>query len=96
MKAMIGKVSLALVFGIGAIINLSAQENSHGANLDASQELKPRIVVLTDIAPGDREPDDMESMVRLLSHADLFEIESIITCILQQEWNGLLQGMVFR
>lgn len=85
MKAMIGKVSIALVFGIGAILNLSAQENSHGANLNASQELKPRIVVLTDIAPGDREPDDMESMVRLLSHADLFEIEAIITC---SGWNN--------
>lgn len=40
--------------------------------------LKPRIVVLTDIAPADREPDDMESMVRLLVHADLYEIEAII------------------
>ena len=41
--------------------------------------LKPRIVVLTDIAPGDIEPDDMESMIRLMSHADLFEIEGLIT-----------------
>lgn len=41
--------------------------------------LKPRIVVLTDIAPADNEPDDMESMVRLLAHADLFEIEALIT-----------------
>lgn len=46
---------------------------------EETAELKPRIVVLTDIAPGDREPDDMESMVRLLSHADLFEIEAIVT-----------------
>ena len=41
--------------------------------------LKPRIVVLTDIAPGDIEPDDMESMIRLMSHADLFEVEALIT-----------------
>ena len=41
--------------------------------------LKPRIVVLTDIAPGDIEPDDMESMIRLMAHADLFEIEALIT-----------------
>ena len=41
--------------------------------------LKPRIVVLTDIAPGDLEPDDMESMVRLMAHADLYEIEALIT-----------------
>ncbi|MDE6768917.1 MAG: DUF1593 domain-containing protein, partial [Muribaculaceae bacterium] len=46
---------------------------------NTGKELKPRIVVLTDIAPGDREPDDMESMVRLLAHADLFEIEAIVT-----------------
>ncbi len=42
------------------------------------QSLKPRIVVLTDIAPNDIEPDDMESMIRLLVHADQFEIEAII------------------
>ena len=40
--------------------------------------LKPRIVVLTDIAPADVEPDDMESMVRLLAHADMFEIEGLV------------------
>ena len=34
--------------------------------------LKPRIVVLTDIAPANIEPDDMESMIRLLAHADLY------------------------
>ena len=39
--------------------------------------LKPRLVVLTDIAPNNVEPDDMESMVRLLVHADLFEIECL-------------------
>lgn len=40
--------------------------------------LKPRIVVLSDIAPADWEPDDMESMVRLMAHADLFEVEALI------------------
>ncbi len=40
--------------------------------------LKPRLVVLTDIAPGYVEPDDMQSMIRLLVHADLFEIEALI------------------
>lgn len=38
--------------------------------------LKPRMVVLTDISTW--EPDDHESMIRLLVHADLFEIEGII------------------
>ncbi len=39
---------------------------------------KPRIVVLTDIAPAHIEPDDMESMIRLMAHADLYEIEALI------------------
>lgn len=38
--------------------------------------LKPRIVVLTDISTW--ETDDSESLVRLLVHADMFEIEGLI------------------
>ena len=38
--------------------------------------LKPRLVVLTDISTW--ETDDSESLVRLLVHADLFEIEGIV------------------
>lgn len=41
--------------------------------------LKPRLVVMTDIGPSEIEPDDNESAVRLLSYADRFEIEAIIT-----------------
>src|SRR5262245_53874747 len=40
--------------------------------------LKPRIIVLTDISPVAVEPDDMESTIRLLAHADLFEIEGLV------------------
>jgi len=40
--------------------------------------LKPRIVVLTDISPMTAEPDDFESTIRLLVHADLFEIEALV------------------
>ena len=40
--------------------------------------LKPRIVVLTDIAPNNVEPDDMESMIRLFVHADMYEIEGLV------------------
>lgn len=47
-------------------------------------ELKPRLVVLTDIGPADIEPDDNESAVRLLAYADRFEIEAICTTI---GWN---------
>ncbi|MBR5035976.1 MAG: DUF1593 domain-containing protein, partial [Prevotella sp.] len=49
-----------------------------------AKEWKPRLVVCTDIAPADVEPDDMESMVRLMSYADLFEIEALITSV---GWN---------
>jgi hypothetical protein len=38
--------------------------------------LKPRIVVLTDVSTW--ETDDSESLVRLLAHADLFEIEGLV------------------
>lgn len=53
-------------------------------SLDAAP-LKPRLVVLTDIAPGDREPDDQESLVRLMVYADRFEIEGLIA---SSGWNN--------
>ena len=46
--------------------------------------LKPRLVICTDIAPADVEPDDMESMVHLMVYADMFEIEALITSV---GWN---------
>jgi len=48
-------------------------------------QLKPRLIVLTDIGPSDVEPDDHESMVRLLASADLFEIEALIA---GEGWNS--------
>lgn len=53
-------------------------------SVQATSELKPRVVILTDIAPGNVEPDDMESMVRLMTYADQVEIEGLITTI---GWN---------
>ena len=50
----------------------------------AEPVLKPRLVVCTDIAPADVEPDDNESMVRLMAYADRFEIEALITSV---GWN---------
>ena len=58
-------------------------EKGKSVRIDAPQ-LKPRLVVCTDIAPADVEPDDMESMVRLMAYADLFEIEALITSV---GWN---------
>ena len=54
------------------LLSLATVASSHAA------PLKPRLVVLTDIAPNNVEPDDMESMIRLLVHADLFEVEALI------------------
>lgn len=62
--------------------------------------LKPRIVILTDIGPADVEPDDNESAVRLLSYADRFEIEALITTIgwncdpYPPEWAEYLQRVI--
>ena len=61
---------------LAGIISASCSSDS---NPYADFGLKPRIVVLTDIAPGTIEPDDMESMVRLMTYADQFEIEALIT-----------------
>ena len=53
-------------------------------NATKNAPLKPRLVVCTDIAPADVEPDDMESMVHLMVYADMFEIEALITSV---GWN---------
>ena len=55
---MIRKFVLVLMAVIG-VNALQAAEN----------DLKPRLVGCTDIAPADVEPDDMESMVRLMAYA---------------------------
>ena len=66
----------------------------------AENDLKPRLVVCTDIAPADVEPDDMESMVRLMAYADCFEIEAIITSVgwncdpYPVEWAGYLTRVI--
>lgn len=62
---------LVIVFMLLSTVSSVAQSSGNAS-------LKPRIVVLTDIAPANVEPDDMESMVRLLVHADLYEIEALI------------------
>lgn len=64
------------IAGMLGILLLCSMQTA--AKTVADSSLKPRIVVLTDIAPTDLEPDDMESMVRLLVHADLYEIEGLI------------------
>ena len=66
----------------------------------AKSELKPRLVVCTDIAPAEVEPDDMESMVRLMAYADQFEIEALITSVghnadpYPPEWKKYLKQVI--
>jgi len=61
---------------------------------------KPRLVVMTDIGPGEVEPDDMESAVRLMAYADMYEIEAICTTIgwncdpYPEEWARYLDTVV--
>ena len=47
-----------------------------GASVSDAEELKPRVVVLTDVSTW--ETDDSESLVRLMVHGDLLEIEGLI------------------
>lgn len=62
-----------------AIILLTCLSSPSNADNGAGNKpLKPRLVILTDIAPNDIEPDDMESLIRLLAHADQFEVEAIV------------------
>lgn len=70
-----------LPFACAIIATACTNEPNQEINV---QNLKPRLVVMTDIGPADVEPDDNESAVRLLSYADRFEIEAICTTI---GWN---------
>ena len=65
-----------------------------------NSSLKPRLVVMTDIGDCDVEPDDMESAIRLMAYADMFEIEAIMTTVgwncdpYPKEWTQYLDKVV--
>ena len=86
-------ISIKTLFLCLAAVSLVGQAQAHG-------DLKPRLVVCTDIAPADVEPDDMESMVRLMAYADCFEIEALITSVgwncdpYPVEWAQYLQQVI--
>ena len=79
---------------------LLALASCTGTSLKETAELKPRLVACTDIGPGEVEPDDMESAVRLMAYADRFEIEAIITTVgwncdpYPEEWAEYLDTVV--
>ncbi len=72
------KNCLIWAFALGIILTFGACAGTKTGNGAAADLLKPRLVVLTDIAPGSIEPDDMESMIRLMVYADRYEIEALI------------------
>ena len=82
-----------IILGVMAVIGVNALQA-------AENDMKPRLVVCTDIAPADVEPDDMESMVRLMAYADMFEIEALITSVgwncdpYPAEWAQYLQRVI--
>jgi hypothetical protein len=64
-----GKCIIQCIFSVLLlIVSISASSQN--------SPLKPRLVVLTDIK--DFEPDDHQSLIRLLVHADMYEIEGIV------------------
>ena len=71
MKNLPSLVLAYLILFVSGLSGRSLQEEGPESPL-----LKPRIVVLTDISTW--EPDDHESLIRLMVHADLFEIEGIV------------------
>ncbi len=66
-KTILLQIGLIVAFGAACLI----------ASTDSfAEQPKPRMVVLTDVSTW--ETDDSESLVRLMAHADLLEIEGLI------------------
>lgn len=70
------KNRLLLVLITLTFISFSLWSQQNSKNDVHWAQLKPRIIVLTDVSTW--ETDDSESLVRLLVHADLFEIEGLV------------------
>ncbi|MFC2129410.1 nucleoside hydrolase-like domain-containing protein [Bacteroidota bacterium] len=70
------KIKIILLLSILTFISLPQCSQANSKKGPKSTQLKPRIVVLTDVSTW--ETDDSESLVRLMVHADLFEIEGLI------------------
>ena len=82
--------SYLLLFSLLLLMSTNSEAKSN------TDELKPRIVIMSDIGDCNVEPDDMESVIRLFSYADQFEIESFMTTVgwncdpYPQEWGKVL------
>ncbi len=58
------------------VVYIIVSQLTYGQRKNNSSQLKPRIVILTDVSTW--ETDDSESLVRLFVYADMFEIEGLI------------------
>ena len=67
--------SYLLLFSLLLLMSTNSEAKSN------TDELKPRIVIMSDIGDCNVEPDDMESAIRLFSYADQFEIEAFMTTV---------------
>lgn len=59
--------------------------------------VKPRLVVLTDISNKDEEPDDYESMIRLLLYSTEFDIEALVataSCFFEKEGKPIRDHLI--
>lgn len=71
MKSLLSFLLLSFVISSCAVTGQKKQTTASD-----TAPLKPRLLVLTDISSW--EPDDHESLIRLLVHADMYEIEGIV------------------
>lgn len=69
------KKLLCFFVATSCLCGLNATNESIQQGPDFSQEAPPRLIVTTDIG---QDPDDMQSMIRLLHYANEFRIEGII------------------
>ena len=70
------KTNIIILLGLFLLMITEVTGQQNKGFISTNTELKPRIVVLTDVSTW--ETDDSESLVRLLVHADLFEIEGLV------------------
>ena len=86
--------SYLLLFSLLLLMSTNSEAKSN------TDELKPRIVIMSDIGDCNVEPDDMESAIRLFSYADQFEIEAFMTTVgwncdpYPQEWGKVLEQVI--
>ena len=73
-----GTTTVGLLLMLLSALPLLAAIPARAQDMQTVPHVKPRLIVLTDIG---NEPDDEESLVRLLVYSDQFDIEGLIAVI---------------